>query len=78
MQSMASGNQLDLQREERWPNKTPQAAPGESAVGTGVKVEFNEWDEEYDSDDFPMYAPQTSNVVASNKEAQSDGPKLWP
>ena len=65
MKAMASGNHLDVQREERWPNHTLQAPPGESNVGKGVKVAFSEWEEEYnsDEDDFPMYKPQSTGTI---------------
>lgn len=42
---MASGNQLDAQREERWPNQTQTTEKGSS-----VKVEFKS-DEESDESD---------------------------
>lgn len=48
MKSMASGNVLDKQREERWPNRT---IIGDTAAGTtsSFKVQFDPWeiDSEY-------------------------------
>lgn len=43
---MASGNQLDAQREERWPNQTHA-----NQKGTSVKVEFKPWEEDSDYSD---------------------------
>lgn len=42
---MASGNQLDAQREERWPNQTQTTEKGST-----VKVEFKSDEESDDSD----------------------------
>ncbi|KAI5124911.1 hypothetical protein M0805_007339 [Coniferiporia weirii] len=47
LKSMASGNQLDVQREERWPNQT-EASPG---TGSTVKVTHHPWDEDSDYSD---------------------------
>lgn len=44
LQSMATGNQIDAQREERWPNQTEASAE----TGTTFKVVHNPW--EYESD----------------------------
>lgn len=44
---MASGNQLDAQREERWPNHTEPAPTG----AVSMKVKFDPWDEESDFSD---------------------------
>lgn len=54
LEAMASGDQLDVQREQRWPNHT--------AVGRGPRVQFSkleedsdasDWDEDDDEDDDP-------------------------
>ncbi|KAH8113271.1 hypothetical protein DFH11DRAFT_1856907 [Phellopilus nigrolimitatus] len=47
LKSMASGNQLDIQREERWPNQTE----GSAETGSTVKVKHNAWDEDSDYSD---------------------------
>ncbi|TDL29582.1 hypothetical protein BD410DRAFT_780030 [Rickenella mellea] len=56
MKAMASGNQLDVQREERWPhhNKGDVITPG-----SALKVQFNAWEEEEDYSD-------TEGVMASS------------
>ena len=43
---MASGNQVDSQREERWPNSTEP-----SSTGNGLKVNFPEYVEDSDYSD---------------------------
>ncbi|KAF8639685.1 hypothetical protein AX17_000949 [Amanita inopinata Kibby_2008] len=44
LKSMASGNALDIQREERWPNRS-----------NGVIVQFEAWEEKTDSSDDEIY-----------------------
>ena len=47
MLEMASGNHLDIQREERWPNHTEKAEPGTTA---SLKVNFEPWEEDSDKE----------------------------
>ena len=49
LKSMAGGNALDVQRDERWPNKSD-----------GVKVKFQSWEEKTDSEDDGTYPPGTT------------------
>ena len=37
LKEMASGNQIDVQREERWPNRTE--------ADSALKVQFKPWEE---------------------------------
>jgi hypothetical protein len=56
---MASGNQVDIQREDRWPNSTEP-----SAIGTGLKVNFPEWMEDSDfSDTEGMFGVANLNIT---------------
>lgn len=45
---MISNEEIDAQRERRWPGRT--ASTGVSG-GPGVRVEFNQWEEESDISD---------------------------
>ena len=45
---MISGEEIDAQRERRWPGRT--ASTGVSG-GPGVRVQFNQWEEESDISD---------------------------
>ncbi|THH08648.1 hypothetical protein EW145_g2569 [Phellinidium pouzarii] len=47
LKAMASGNQLDKQRDERWPNQTE----GSAETGSTVKVVHLPWDEDSDYSD---------------------------
>lgn len=50
--SMASGEHIDIQREKRWPNRTLHAGtPSAPQTGAGVKVNFDEWEEDEDFSD---------------------------
>ena len=49
LKSMASGNQLDSQRKERWPHHDKVVAPGEPAPG--LKVSFDPYEENSDFSD---------------------------
>jgi len=44
---MASGDPVDMQRDKRWPGRTENAGPG----GQGVKVQFDEQQDESDYSD---------------------------
>ena len=44
LKSMTSGNQIDRQREERWPQQTQ----GTSELGSTFKVKHNPYDEDSD------------------------------
>jgi len=48
LMEMASGNQIDAQREVRWPKHTEPAAPGTTA---SLKVNFEPWEEDSDVDE---------------------------
>ena len=48
LMSMASGNQLDIQRDERWPHHTQPGKPGEQST---LKVSFDPWEEDSDYSD---------------------------
>ncbi|KAN0097512.1 hypothetical protein V8E55_001958 [Tylopilus felleus] len=57
LQSMASGDPIDMQREKRWPNWTANTAAAPQA-GTGVKVNFERWEEDNDfSDQEGLFGP---------------------
>ncbi|KIY74035.1 hypothetical protein CYLTODRAFT_364306 [Cylindrobasidium torrendii FP15055 ss-10] len=61
LKAMASGAQLDEQREERWPNHTHTRA--------GVRVEFTEEEEEiYSDDDWYYDEPNLPPIKAGNAE----------
>lgn len=82
MRAMATGNQLDSQREERWPGLTPKSAPGMTTTGAGVRVEFDpyEGEEDYEEDEFAMYAPKSSEVVVETnvpEDAPDEAENLW-
>ncbi|KAH7887666.1 hypothetical protein F5I97DRAFT_1861958, partial [Phlebopus sp. FC_14] len=59
MQSMASGDPLDIQREKRWPNRTGNTSvPNAPQAGAGVKVKFDAWEEDEDfSDQEGLFGP---------------------
>ncbi|KAF8138415.1 hypothetical protein EV363DRAFT_1313880 [Boletus edulis] len=50
LQSMASGDPIDMQREKRWPSRTSNNT-GTPQTGTGVKVNFDAWEEDEDFSD---------------------------
>jgi len=57
LQSMASGDPITMQREKRWPNWTANTAAAPQA-GTGVKVNFERWEEDNDfSDQEGLFGP---------------------
>ncbi|TFK55940.1 hypothetical protein OE88DRAFT_1652472 [Heliocybe sulcata] len=62
LKSMASGDPLDLQREQRWPNHT------EGAVN-GVKVQFQPWEENDEYDDVEGLMPPPKFKLPDAPEA---------
>lgn len=69
LQSMASGDPVDMQREKRWPNRTANNT-GTPQTGAGVKVNFDPWEEEEDfSDQEGIFGPiidTTQSAVPDN------------
>ena len=69
LQSMASGDPIDMQREKRWPNRTVTNTATPQA-GTGVKVNFDAWDEDEDfSDQEGIFGPiidTTESTIPDN------------
>jgi len=63
LKSMAGGNALDAQREERWPSKSD-----------GVQVKFKSWEEKTDSEDDGVFPPGTAfkNDGADDADADDD------
>jgi hypothetical protein len=53
MMSMAGGDPVDIQRENRWPNRTNQ----------GVKVAFKPYEEDSDFSDEEGVVPHASAVM---------------
>ena len=49
---MASGDPIDQQREQRWPNRTSDSKP---------RVEFEEWEEDSDFSDMEGIFGQPAN-----------------
>lgn len=75
MKDMASGNQLDAQRELRWPNKTldqptvNEAAPNPPQAGKGLKVKFRPWEEDNDFSDMEgIMGPSTEPAAESSDD----------
>ncbi|KAF9247299.1 hypothetical protein BU15DRAFT_38431 [Melanogaster broomeanus] len=80
LQSMASGDPVDMQREKRWPNHTgstsqPNASQGGGGGGGGggVKVNFDpvEGDEDF-SDDDGVYGPFVDMTQVASMDADPD------
>lgn len=69
LKSMASGNQIDHQREERWPQQTQNT----SEQGSTFKVKHNPYDED---SDFSELDGATSRLVhvghTAGDEADND------
>ena len=53
---MASGDQIDMQREKRWPNHTGIKTATPQTNG-GVKVNFDAWEEDDFSDQEDVCGP---------------------
>jgi hypothetical protein len=69
LQSMASGDPIDMQREKRWPTR-PANNTGTPQAGPGVKVNFDAWEEDDDfSDQEGIFGPiidTTPSAVTEN------------
>ena len=62
--SMASGDPIDQQREQRWPNRTADNMP---------KVEFQEWEEDSDFSDMEgIFGPPVSGANGAQPQADDD------
>ncbi|KAF8621635.1 hypothetical protein AX15_007653 [Amanita polypyramis BW_CC] len=59
LKSMAGGNAIDVQREERWPSKSD-----------GLQVKFKSWEEKTDSSDDGTYPP---GVIFDKGDKDNDG-----
>lgn len=58
LQSMASGDPIDMQREKRWPNRTGNNVGTPQTNTAGVKVGFDAWEEDEDfSDQEGVFGP---------------------
>lgn len=62
---MASGNQLDSQRKERWPHHDKVVMPGEP--GPGLKVSFDPYEEDSDYSDTEGVLKDTQYGVSKIK-----------
>lgn len=63
LKSMAGGNAIDVQREERWPRKLD-----------GLQVKFQSWEEKTDSSDDGTYPPGTTfDKGEDGKDDDDDG-----
>ena len=58
MKAMASGKQLDLQREERWPQHVSESS----------KIQFDSCDEDSEFSDEEMMIPYASRVVYAESD----------
>ncbi|KAG9317407.1 hypothetical protein JVU11DRAFT_1606 [Chiua virens] len=74
LQSMASGDHVDLQREKRWPHRTgTNATTGTTQSGTGVKVNFDPWEEDDDfSDQEGLFGPIVDTTQSAVAEDNPD------
>ena len=64
MMSMASGDPIDQQREQRWPNRTADNMP---------KVEFQEWEEDSDFSDMEgIFGPPVNGANGAQPQADDD------
>lgn len=76
---MASGNQLDRQREERWPQQTQTSAE----LGSSVKVTHNPYEEDSDYSELEGAATRLVDIspeeyAALKPKAEDDEhEKLW-
>ena len=74
---MASGNQVDRQREDRWPKQTPSS----SELGSTVKVVHNRWEEDSDYSDLEGAAyrmiDRSSEEYAARRTTVTDEENLW-
>ncbi|KZT20365.1 hypothetical protein NEOLEDRAFT_1075745 [Neolentinus lepideus HHB14362 ss-1] len=65
LKSMASGDPVDMQREKRWPNHTEGSM-------TGVKVQFQPWEENSDYSDSEGLMPAPKLKLPGDPEATLD------
>ena len=74
LEDMASGNQLDAQREERWPGRAQTTA----GMRSTVKVQFDPWDEESDFSDmeglFGPIPPKARKEIDTDDAMSDDEP----
>ncbi|EJD01095.1 uncharacterized protein FOMMEDRAFT_141811 [Fomitiporia mediterranea MF3/22] len=63
LRSMAIGNQIDVQREDRWPNQTE----GTAETGTSFKVNHKPWDLDSDYSDLEGAFGRPANAEAVEK-----------
>ena len=61
---MISGEEIDTQRERRWPGRTDTTGVG---GGPGVRVQFRQWEEESDISD-------TEGILGGWARASSEVP----
>lgn len=67
---MASGDPIDMQREKRWPNRTTNSTTGIQQTGSGVKVDFEAWEEDEDfSDQEGIFGP----IIDTTESLALDG-----
>lgn len=60
---MASGNQIDVQREERWPGQTESSAQ----LGSSFKVKHKPWELDSDYSDMEGTCGQPADSDSINK-----------
>lgn len=61
---MISGEEVDTQREKRWPGRTDTTGVG---GGPGVRVQFQQWEEESDISD-------TEGILGGWARASNEAP----
>lgn len=72
LQSMASGDPVDMQREKRWPNRTGNNT-GIPQAGAGVRVNFEAWEEDDDlSDQEGLFGPIIDTTQSTVPDNNSD------
>ena len=64
---MASGNQLDAQREQRWPKQTHRDQKGSS-----VKVKFRPWEEESDYSDMEGAFTRRTHMAEPMEDVENE------
>jgi hypothetical protein len=78
LQSMASGDPVDMQREKRWPNRTGSTGvpngPNQPQTGAGIKVNFDaEEDEDFSDEEGPLGSMVDTNHVTSSNGNADEG-----
>lgn len=72
LQSMASGDPIDMQREKRWPNRTANNT-GTPQTGAGVRVNFDAWEEDDDfSDQEGVFGPIIDTTQSTVPDSNPD------